>query len=53
MSETGERLCRELYKMTTRGPAENGCLDKRLGVSDKKSVCQVRAPRPVFPIFWG
>lgn len=31
---------RELFKMPKRIPAPNGCLDPRLGVSDKSSVCE-------------
>lgn len=31
---------RELFKMPERIPAPNGCLDPRLGVSDKSSVCE-------------
>ena len=31
---------RELFTMPSRKPAPNGCLDPRLGVSDKISVCQ-------------
>lgn len=30
---------RELFKMPERTPAPNGCLDPRLGVSDKTSTC--------------
>lgn len=28
--------------MPTRTPAPNGCLDPRLGVSDKRGICLVR-----------
>lgn len=31
---------RELFKMPERTPAPNGCLDPRLGVSDKSAVCE-------------
>ncbi|CAM9660972.1 unnamed protein product [Discosporangium mesarthrocarpum] len=31
---------RELFKMPERQPAPNGCLDPRLGISDKTSTCQ-------------
>lgn len=31
---------RELFKMPERIPAPNGCLDPRLGVSDKSAVCE-------------
>lgn len=31
---------RELYKMPQRTPAPMGCLDPRLGISDKVSSCQ-------------
>ncbi|CAM9584599.1 unnamed protein product [Chrysoparadoxa australica] len=31
---------RELFKMPQRTPARSGCLDPRLGVSDKQSVCE-------------
>lgn len=30
---------RELFAMPSRKPAPNGCLDPRLGISDKTSVC--------------
>ncbi len=31
---------RDLFQMPHRNPAPHGCLDPRLGVSDKKSICQ-------------
>jgi DNA-directed RNA polymerase III subunit RPC1 len=31
---------RELFQMPTRAPAPYGCMDARLGISDKRSVCQ-------------
>lgn len=31
---------RELFTMPSRNPAPGGCLDPRLGVSDKNSICQ-------------
>lgn len=31
---------RELFKMPERTPAPNGCLDPRLGISDKSAVCE-------------
>jgi DNA-directed RNA polymerase III subunit RPC1 len=31
---------RELFRMPQRNPAPNGCLDPRLGVSDKHSECK-------------
>jgi DNA-directed RNA polymerase III subunit RPC1 len=31
---------RELYKMPQRTPSSYGCLDTRLGISDKISTCQ-------------
>jgi len=33
-------VSRELFQMPSRTPARGGCLDARLGVSDKVSVCQ-------------
>lgn len=33
-------VSRELFSMPSRTPAVGGCLDKRLGVSDKMSTCQ-------------
>ncbi len=35
------QICsRELFQMPYRNTAPHGCLDPRLGVSDKKSICQ-------------
>ncbi len=35
------QICsRDLFQMPHRNPAPHGCLDPRLGVSDKKSICQ-------------
>ena len=31
---------RELFQMPSRTPAPFGCMDSRLGISDKRSVCQ-------------
>jgi DNA-directed RNA polymerase III subunit RPC1 len=31
---------RELYQMPLRNPAPHGCLDTRLGISDKASACK-------------
>eukprot|EP00501_MAST-03F_sp_TOSAG23-6_P000891 GSMAST32.ASY1.ANO1.927.1 assembled CDS len=30
----------ELYQLSTREPSRNGCIDRRLGVSDKRSKCE-------------
>jgi DNA-directed RNA polymerase beta' subunit len=31
---------REIYQMPLRNPAQFGCLDPRLGISDKTSACK-------------
>lgn len=31
---------RELFQMPNRDPAPHGCMDSRLGISDKRSNCQ-------------
>lgn len=31
---------RELFQMPTRAPAAYGCMDSRLGISDKRAMCQ-------------
>ncbi len=35
-----EVCSRELFQMPTRAPAPHGCMDTRLGISDKRSTCQ-------------
>ncbi|OIR58589.1 MAG: DNA-directed RNA polymerase III subunit RPC1 [Amphiamblys sp. WSBS2006] len=64
MSET-EIFCRDLYNKETHSPMENGCLDRRLGVSDRLGKCtscgkgvmdcpghfgHIKLSRPVFHI---
>ena len=31
---------RELFQMPLRSAAPNGCMDPKLGISDKRSLCQ-------------